>query len=160
MSFVVVFYVTDVWREEVSTTTTAILPYLFDFHLVCVDTISYTTRVGIFCWAFEFFEFCIIVMVVETHYITVRCDYTSVLFILPFEIISYRFEEVFLFFFGPVVRVTDDPVKGACFVVKVDHSINVTSGECKGICVFVVPYSIVMEPVFIRVRASSAIARC
>ena len=93
MSFVVVFYVTDVWREEVSTTATAILPYLFDFHLFCVDSISYTTRVRIFCRKLLFFELSIVVVVIEAHYITVWCDNVSMLFILPFKVISNWFED-------------------------------------------------------------------
>ena len=83
MTFVVVFYVTDIWREEFSATFFPVLPNLFDFHFFCVDSVANATGEVLAVWNPFFWIFRAEVTVIKQHDIAIWQNYASVLFILP-----------------------------------------------------------------------------
>ena len=115
VSFVIIFYVADIWREEICTTFFTILPNLFDFHFFGVDSVTNAAREVFMVWNPVCWIFGTEMTVVKQHDIAIWQNYTSVLFILPvkFAQIANRFEEIFLHIFRPHFWVAQNPVQFA-----------------------------------------------
>ena len=135
VTFVVVFNIADIWREEICAAFFPVLPDLFDFHFFSVDSVTNTAGEVVFCCNIVFFDFASVMTVVKQHDIAIRQYYTSVLFILPVKVIQIanRFEEIFLHIFRPACWVADNPVQFCFavfiqFIVQVDNRVLMTTG--------------------------------
>ena len=103
MSFIIIFYITDIWGEEFSAPFFPVLPNLLNLHFFSVDSIPYAAGKVFMVWNPFFWIFGTEMSVVKQHNISVRQYHTSMLFILPvkFVQIPYWFEEIFLHVFRP-----------------------------------------------------------
>ena len=143
----IVFAVAYVTGEEFGASLLAVLPYLFDGHVVCINMVNDTAGEIIFCFQIMFLLLGAPVAIVKAHDIAVWKYHAGMLLILPVEFVPDWLKEVFLHILRPSRRISDDPVQPASLKIPVDDDILMASGKCQGIRLFIVPYRIIMEPV-------------